>query len=268
MIFLSPALAAYCIFLFTLLGLTAGSFCNAWAWRVAHHESIARGRSHGAECGHTLAARDLLPVVSYGVLRGRCRYCGKRISPRYPAVELLSAVFFVSILLRYDLLQPLTTVRLLLLGCILLVLSLVDLETKELPDRLLLYGALLFLLVPFESGWQGVIQGILGAVSVSVPLFLLVLLFDKLFKRETMGGGDLKLLFVLGLHFGPALMLVLLICACIIGILMGLGFQRGREKGEPSKAFPFGPAIALAAWLVMLAGQPFLQWYLSLFGGI
>ena len=102
MLHLSPAITAYILVITALLGLVMGSFCNAWAWRLAHGESIARGRSHCAVCGHTLAARDLVPLLSWLTLRGKCRYCGEPISPRYPAVELVSGLHYVSILLRYD----------------------------------------------------------------------------------------------------------------------------------------------------------------------
>lgn len=265
MLNVSPAVTAYLVFLFAVLGLVAGSFCNAWAWRIAHGESIARGRSHCARCGHVLGGRDLVPLFSFLLLKGRCRYCGAPISPRYPAVELLSAAFFVSVLLRYDLLAPLVTLRWLLLGCLLLVIALADAETQEIPDRLLLGILLLFALVPLESGWAGVKSGLLGAVAVSVPLLLFVLAADRVTGRETMGGGDIKLFFVLGLHFGAPLTLLTLIVACLLGAAFGLAAQRGHKPGRPSRPFPFGPAIAAAAWLVLLWGAPLLHWYLGLF---
>lgn len=263
--FISPFATAYLIALFAVLGLVAGSFCNAWAWRIAHGESIARGRSHCAVCGHGLGARDLVPVLSYLFLKGRCRYCGAPISPRYPAVELLSAAFFLSVLLRYGLFAPLAALRWLLVGCLLLVIALVDAETQRIPDRLLAGIALLFALAPLEGGWAAVKNGLLGGVAVSLPLLLFVLLADRVAGRETMGGGDIKLFFVLGLHFGPPLTLLLLIFACLFGVLFGLVAQRGRKPGEPSRPFPFGPAIAASAWLVALCGAPLLHWYLGLF---
>lgn len=255
---MSPALAAYLLFLAALLGLVMGSFCNAWAWRMVHHESIARGRSHCAHCGHTLSALDLVPLLSWLFLRGRCRYCGAAISRRYPAAEAVSAAFFVSVLLRWGFSWE--TLRFLALGCLLLVLSLVDLDTRELPDGLQLAAALCALLRFPAEGPLGLWKALQGALAVSVPLLLIVLLADRVMGRETMGGGDIKLFAVLGLHFGPALTLLLLILACFAGLLPALTGRRGKE--EP---FPFGPSIALAAWMVLLFGEGVLNWYLSLF---
>ena len=254
MLHLSPAITAYILAVTALLGLVMGSFCNAWAWRLAHGESIARGRSHCAVCGHTLAAKDLIPLVSWLTLRGKCRYCGEPISPRYPAVELVSGLYYASILLRYDVSWD--ALRFLILGSLLLTASLVDLDTMELPDGLLLAAALLALL-RLPGGWK---SALLGAVAISVPLLLLVLLADKLLGRETMGGGDIKLVAVLGLHFGPLQTLFLLILSCVLGLVLGAAMKKAKDS-----PFPFGPALALAGWLTALCGAPLVSWYLSFF---
>lgn len=254
MLHLSPAITAYILVITALLGLVMGSFCNAWAWRLAHGESIARGRSHCAVCGHTLAARDLVPLLSWLTLRGKCRYCGEPISPRYPAVELVSGLYYVSILLRYDVSWD--ALRFLILGSLLLTASLVDLDTMELPNGLLLAAALLALL-RLPGGWK---SALLGAVAISVPLLLLVLLADKLLGRETMGGGDIKLVAVLGLHFGPLQTLFLLILSCVLGLVLGAAMKKAKDA-----PFPFGPALALAGWLTALCGAPLVSWYLSFF---
>jgi Type II secretory pathway, prepilin signal peptidase PulO and related peptidases len=102
MLHLSAALTAYILALTALLGLVAGSFLNCLAWRLSHGESVLKGRSHCARCGHTLGAGDLIPVVSYLMLKGRCRWCGEKISPRYPLTELSSMLIFLGIVLRYD----------------------------------------------------------------------------------------------------------------------------------------------------------------------
>lgn len=242
-----------------LLGLGLGSFCNAWAWRLVHGESITRGRSHCVQCGHTLSVQDLAPLASYVCLKGRCRYCGAAIPWRYPAAEAVSALFFVSVFLGYG--AGLTAVRLAALGCLLLVLSLVDWEIREIPDGLLLAAALLALLRLPVEGRPGLFSALLGGVAVSVPLLGFVLAADRVMGRETMGGGDLKLFAVLGLHFGPAQTLLLLILSCLLGLLLG-GWMRRRNRGEQ---IPFGPAVSLAGWLVMLFGAQALGWYLSLF---
>lgn len=250
----APLLAAYILFIAALLGLVLGSFCNAWAWRLVHGESIVRGRSHCALCGHPLAPRDLVPLLSWLLLRGRCRYCGAPISPRYPAAELVSALYYLTIVLRFGLTAD--ALRFLILGSLLLTACLVDLDVMELPDSLLLEAALAALL-RLPEGWK---SALLGALAVSVPLLLLVLLADRVMGRETMGGGDIKLVAVLGLHFGPLQTLFLLILACLLGLCLGAAMKKARDA-----PFPFGPALALAGWLTALFGGPAARWYLSLF---
>ena len=261
MLTLSSALAAYFLFVAGLLGLVLGSFCNAWAWRLCHGQSIAKGRSHCPHCGHTLGGGDLIPLVSYLCLRGRCRYCKAPISPRYPLAEALCAAYFITVLWRLDVSLPL--LRLLPLGCLLLVAGLTDWETCEIPNRITAAGALLFVLRYWEQGWAGIANGLWGGLLLGLPLLLFVLAADKLVGRETMGGGDIKLFAMLGLHFGPALGLLLLIGACVFGLLLALVAKRiGKSQGG---AIPLGPAIGLSTWFVVIWGPAFVAWYLSLF---
>ena len=252
-----PAFAVYIGALALLLGLVLGSFGNAWAWRIAHGEKISRGRSHCPACGHTLAARDLVPLFSWLFLKGKCRYCGKPIPKRYPLTEAICGLFFLSCLLRWGL--SLDALRFALTGFFLFVASLVDWETMELPDGLLIAAAVpaLLRLVDDLSAWKNML---LGFLVIPIVLLLLVLLMDKLLGRETMGGGDIKLLAVLGLHFGTVYLLFLLILACFIGLIFAAAAKRGKLG-----AFPFGPVLSLAAWITMLFGSPIVGWYLSLF---
>lgn len=262
MLYLTPALTVYCYCLTALLGLVMGSFLNCLAWRLANGESVSRGRSHCARCGHPLAPRDLVPLVSWLSLRGRCRYCGEPISPRYPAVELTAALVYVSLLARYGL--SWTALGYGALASVLLALSLVDLDTQLLPDSLVLAAGLCsLLLLPDAAGpwYLALARSVGSALAVSLPLLALVLAADKLLGRETMGGGDLKLLFAIGLSFPWQQNLLLLILACLLGLVLGFVLVRAR----PGVPFPFAPALAGAAWLTMLFGRPVLAWYLSLF---
>ena len=253
---LPPPLAAYSVFLALVFGLVFGSFGNAWAWRIVHHERISRGRSHCPVCGHTLGVRDLVPLASWLLLGGKCRYCGAPIPRRYPLSELLCAAVFLSALLRWGLTWSL--LRFLLLGFLLMVASLVDCDSMELPDGLLLAGAAASLLRLLEDpgAWKSMVA---GALLVPAALLLLVLVMDRLLGRESMGGGDIKLLAVLGLHLGPPALGLALLAACLLGLLFAL--LRRQERSQP---FPFGPMLALGGWLTMLFGSGLLQWYLAL----
>lgn len=265
-----PALAAYLLTLAALLGLVLGSFCNNWACRLCRGESVSRGRSRCPACGHTLAARDLVPLLSWLSLGGRCRYCKAPISGRYPAAELISALAWALLLFRFDLFtQWAELLRWAVLLPLLFTLALQDWESWELSDGLMLAGALWFcLLLPVSGGARGLWIGLLGGLSVAGPLLLLSLAADKLLGVETMGGGDIKLFAVLGLHLGPGRTLLTLILACVLGILLALPPRRGSAVPAETGRFhavPFGPAICLAAYLAGLWGGDLIAWYTGLF---
>ena len=283
---------AYCVFVVALLGLCMGSFLNCLAWRVAHGESVTKGRSHCVSCGHELAARDLVPVLSWLLLRGKCRYCGTRVSARYPLVEALCSCVFVSLFIRYGL--TLTTVELMAFSCTLLVLSLTDLDTYVIPNSTIVAAIVIRLAYIGVGGLLGMhdamsllVESLVGAFVVAIPVLLLSLIMDHVLGRPSLGGGDVKLLFVAGLYFGWQQSLFLIILACVLGIVLAAVGKRATNAGEDpetgeiaqtevdadasevvedaqSRLIPFGPAIALSCWVTMLVGPQVVSWYLSL----
>ena len=263
MLFLSPMVTAYILFVTAVLGLVMGSFLNCLAWRVANGESILKGRSHCAHCNHALGAADLVPVFSYLFLGGRCRYCGKKIAPRYMYVELLTAVCYIGIVLSCDV--SFQALRFLLLASILITISLIDYDTGIIPDSLVIAGIVVFLALcplPYPSlTLQAMVKGLVGGFSVSLPLLIIVLIADKLFKRETMGGGDIKLLFMIGLYFTWQLNILILILSCFAGI----GFALATNRAKGGATIPFGPAIACSTYAAMLFGAQILRFYLGFF---
>lgn len=260
MLHITPLITAYLILLAALLGLVMGSFLTCLAMRSVSGASVLRGRSHCDSCGHVLGVPDLVPVFSWLFSRGRCRYCGVKLPAKYPALELLCGVIYVSLLLRFDVTWDLALYAALM--TLLFPASLVDLDIQELPDGFLLAAAVAFFpLAWLAGGLPLIVRGLIGAVALFVPMLLIVLLFDKLMGRETMGGGDLKLIAVLGLYFGWQQGVLLIILACLLGLLMAL--LTGSAKART--AFPFGPALSAAAWLTALIGSPVLSWYTSLF---
>lgn len=265
MLNLSPILATYILTITLLLGLSLGSFSNCLAWRIAHGESIVHGRSHCAVCNHPLSALELIPLFSWLFQKGRCRHCGEMISVRYPLTELVCGLCFVGLVLRYDV--SVVTLEYMVLTVILLTIALVDLETGLIPDRLLAAGIVNFVLFcVFDSrGFLPALGiGFLRGLVVSLPLLLLVLAADKVLGRESMGGGDLKFFYVLGLYFNWKCSLFLLLLSCILGIAFFAIFQKVRISGD-EKAIPFGPAIAAAAYVSLLAAEPVVHWYMGLF---
>lgn len=274
-----------------LLGLFMGSFLNCLAWRITHGESVLRGRSHCASCGHVLEVRDLVPVVSWLLLGGRCRFCGERVSARYPIAELACGVAYGGIVVRFGL--TLECAEMLAFASILLVLSLTDIDQCIIPNGCIIAAVVVRLAYIALAGWLGLLPegqsatdlmlfSAASAVGVGVVLVLLAVVMDRVLGRESIGGGDVKLLAVAALYFGWQQTILLLIVACVLGIAFGLAFAAGAagvDGGEATDsadagdeagatglpAFPWGPSIALACWLCMLFGQQVMSWYLGLF---
>ena len=334
----TPSQAAILIGVAALLGAVFGSFVNCLAWRLVHGESVLAGRSHCTSCGHSLGVLDLIPVVSWLALRGRCRHCGERVSPRYVIVELLMAALFVALLVVYGVGAPWLAYA--ALACILMGASLVDLDTYTIPNVFVIAAAVVWLLMMAASlagaigfplvpaamrepaalvaadsllagaapeavslvfgvgslfaplvgaGWlAGLLDGLAGGLLVGGGILLFSLVFDAVTGKTSLGGGDVKLLFAVGLFLGAALSLLNLLVACVLGLV----FAAFRLRGAPSapcgkavkdaagegggaspestpppvdKAIPFGPAIAAATMLTLLGGPLVLTWYVGLF---
>lgn len=253
----------YAAFWLAVLGAVLGSFFDCAAWRHAHGGSVWRGRSHCGACGHVLGARDLIPVFSYLAGRGRCRYCKAKIPADALWAELAGMVSFALLTIKTGLVPELA--MWLIFAALLLLLSLIDLQERLLPDRILIAAAVNRLVFFFASG--GAVSGILpmlaGALSVSLPMLLLALFMDRILGRDSMGGGDIKLLFVLGMYLDWMRMLLLLFAACILGI--GAALAAGKKSAAAREAgIPFGPCLAAAALFVYVWGEPLIRWYMGL----
>lgn len=258
--YFSLALTAYISVLAFLLGACLGSFLDCAAGRTARGENPFKGRSRCGSCGKTLEVVDLIPVFSWLFLRGKCRRCGAKIGARCLVVEILCGAVFLSALWRFGI--DWKAAEFLILACVLVYLALVDLETMELPGAPMLLAAASFLvfLFAYDDPVRRLWRGALGAVCIGGGVLAVSLIADKLLGRDTMGGGDIKLLALLGLYLGPDGGLLLLILACVVGLVLALVTRVGRGR-----EFPFGPAIALAAWPALLFGGAALSWYWGLF---
>lgn len=266
MLFLSPGITAYCLVLAFVLGAVFASFLGCMGWRICNGESVLSGRSHCDSCGHVLSAHDLIPIISYVVGKGRCRYCKTLISPMNLYGEILLAVVFVLTTLRFDITWKL--LLMLVFVCVLYLVSVTDIYEQIIPDGALLFAIVVrvlyeILIEGFQ--WQSLLSLLVDGLAISLPLLILVLVMEKILKKEAMGGGDIKLLFVTGLYLGWAENLLAIFFACIIGIVIGMVQMKKQEDEESSVYFPFGPAIAVGAVISMLVGEPIIQSYLSLF---
>ena len=251
-------LIIYVSFILFILGTILGSFINCVAGRIVEGKDWIRGKSICENCKHELGPLDLIPVLSYIFLKGKCRYCGTKLSPRYMFTELLLGVCFVLCFLSRKTIDY-TLVRNLILTVILLGISLVDLDSYIIPDGFIVAGILNWLVSIFFAADKKtyVLSGFFGAFVISGSVLVLSLIMDRILGKESLGGGDIKLLFMVCLYTGPYKGLFLLFLSCVIGLFFVLLLKK--EK------IPFGPSISMAAFVVMLCGDFILKWYLSLF---
>ena len=269
MLYLTPFLTAYILILAFIFGAVFASFLGCMGWRMSNGESVIKGRSHCDSCGHILNGRDLIPIISFLARKGKCAYCKAPIPKSSLIGEILLAVLFVAATLRWELTPKLALM--LIFFCILYLLSLVDIYIQEIPDSCLLVAIMVrilyyFIFEPFE--WSSLLYLIGSGCSVAVPLLFLTLLMEKLWKKEAMGGGDIKLIFVTGLYLGWEKNLLMMLVACIVGIVVGLAQAKEEtvsEETEEGNYFPFGPSIAIATVLCAFLGDAIIGWYISLF---
>ena len=253
-------LVFFCVVSF-VFGAVMGSFLNCAAYRIAHNESFIKGRSKCPSCGHELSGLDLVPLFSWLFLRGKCRYCKSRISARYFFAELFFALLTVGCLLRFDL--TLLCLRNYVFLCCLFCLSLVDLESYIIPNGCIIISVAVWAAyLPFSGmSWKNIGLSVLAGVVFGGGLLLISLVMDKILKKESLGGGDVKLYFAIGLYLGLIGTMFSLILACILGLLFVLARKVTKKSGEQ---IPFGPSIAASAAIMLFCGDFFVNAYLKL----
>lgn len=254
-------ITAYLCLWLAAFGAVLGSFldCAVSRWAAGEPHPFG-GRSRCAACGHTLGARDLVPVFSWLFLRGRCRFCGGRIPAECLLAELAGAGAFLCLGVRFGLSPALG--QWLVWAGLLLALSLTDAAKRIIPDGLLLALAanrLVWLFLLGEPLGEAAL-GMLAACAVPGGLLALVLAAERLLGREVMGGGDIKLLFALALYLSWAELLLALLAGCLLGLAWAA--LAGRRQGA---AVPFGPFLAAGAVMTVCFGGPVIGWYLGLF---
>ena len=261
-----------CLF---ILGSVMGSFLNCAGIRLMNGEPIAKARSHCMSSGHVLGAGELVPVFSWIFHKGRCRYCGEKISPRYLVTELVMGAAFVGTFLRFGI--SIETGTDLILICILLCASVCDMEDRAIPDRffimtvdLWILRLALSLLFDRSVSVQGLISSGIGAVVIPLALFGISLILEKILGRETLGMGDIKMFFALGFHLGAAKSFLNVILTCVIG-LVAIAIQKAvkrpaatEEEEENPGALPLMPSIALSSFAVLMTGDLIINSYMSL----
>jgi len=250
-----------------ILGLCFGSFANVAAYRVPRNESVLSPPSRCPKCGRRLAITDMIPVVSWLLLRGRCRYCGMRITLRYPVTEAMCALLFFGMACFTE--ANLSIIPLCVLTFVLLCISRIDIETQEIPDPLLIVGAaagLLWIAADaifvrydlFAPHWA---DALLGVVAGAAPLFLIDRITIILLGKEGFGFGDVKLMLMVGLFLGWKLALIALLFAVVMGGAFGAAMMAAK-KLERGSYMPFGPFLAIGSLMSLWSGPTFLRLFM------
>lgn len=254
-------LLIYSIIVAFIFGTCMGSFLNCVAWRSVRGESFLKGHSHCTSCGHELGLKDLIPVISWLSTGGKCRYCGAKVSARYPITEIAFGLITVICLLRFDL--TVLCLRNYIFLAVLFVLTLTDIDDMIIPDGCHIAAVIAWIAAePFLfEGWSGVISHVAAGLVFGGGLLAISLVLDRIMGRDTLGGGDIKLIAVTGLYLGLIGNLFALMLACIMGLIFN---AITKKSSEEDKAFPFGPWIAGAAAVMLLFGSPLINWYQNL----
>lgn len=257
--------AGFVVFAF---GACIGSFLNVCIYRIPRELSVVRPRSACPACGAMIAWYDNIPLVSWALLRARCRHCSVRISARYALVELLTGLLFLFVWLRFGF-SLLTPVYMLVLSGLILG-TFVDLEHMIIPDRVTLggiaAGLLLSPLVPAlhgtEDRWAAALAAGRGAFAGAGILYAVALAGRWVFKKDAMGLGDVKLLGAIGAFLGVRSVFFTLVASSFAGSIAGIGFILSGNKAWGSR-IPFGPYIALAATAWILGADVYWNAYID-----
>lgn len=245
--------------LIVIFGLVIGSFLNVCIYRIPKEESISFPPSHCTNCEHKLSPIDLVPLVSYIFLRGKCRYCKTKISIRYPLIESLNAMLYLIVYLKFGL--TLITLKYCILVSILIIIGIIDYRTQFVYTSTTIFGgivATIFIIVQGVMYKSGILDLILGGAIGFVIIGLIV------FLTRGMGEGDIEIATVCGLFLGVKGILLGLFLAIILGGIIGIIILALKLKNAKEK-IAFGPCIAIGSLISMIWGVEILKFYWNLF---
>ena len=244
-----------------LFGACVGSFLNVCIYRLPRRESLLWPGSRCTSCGRSLSWYENVPILGWMALGGRCRTCRAPVSWMYPAVEIITALTFVSGYLLYGL-TPLAAVRV-LFACALIVLFVTDLQHKILPNVITLPGIVVgfafSLFLP--PGWR---DSLIGIVAGGGVLFAIAETYYRVRGEEGLGMGDVKLLGMIGAFLGWKLVLLTLVLASFTGSVFGVALITS-GRGSMKYALPFGTFLAVGALVAAIWGTPIVDWYFGFY---
>lgn len=246
-------------FVSIVLGAIVGSFLNVCIHRLPKEESIVSPGSHCPKCQKPIKIYDNIPLVSYLFLKGKCRYCRERISIQYPIVETLTALSSFFLFLTFGV--SWTYLYYFLFVAALIAITVIDLHHQIIPDVISLPGIVVGLLGSLIVPNITLSNALIGALAGGGSLLLVAMVYQWLFKREGMGGGDVKLLAMIGAFLGWKAVILTILLSSFIGSIIGIMVML--LKGKDFKyAIPFGPFLSVGAIISLLWGESLIRWYL------
>jgi leader peptidase (prepilin peptidase)/N-methyltransferase len=248
-----------------LFGLAVGSFLNVCIYRIPLKKSILTPPSCCTSCGSRIKFYDNIPVLSYIILRGRCRNCGAHFSFLYPTIELVTALISMALYTRFNYINNSLPQYFIFFSFIsaLICISFIDLEHQVIPDIISIPGIITgFILSLFFNHvtWMSSLAGIITGGGI---LLLVALVFEAVMKKEGMGGGDVKLLAMIGAWLGWKAVPFVILASSLTGSVLGIVALLLAGKGLRTK-IPFGPFLAFGAILYIFFGKELIEWYFSM----
>jgi leader peptidase (prepilin peptidase)/N-methyltransferase len=252
----------YPLFVF-VFGMVVGSFLNVCICRMPKNESIISPPSHCPYCSYQIRWYDNIPLLSYLLLRGKCRGCSAHISLQYPLVELLNGILTLFLFLRFG--PTLEFAALFLFCSALVVITFIDIEHQIIPDEISLPGIVVGFVLSFFLKGNTWLNSLLGILLGGGSLLLVAYSYQRLTGKDGMGGGDIKLLAMMGAFLGWKAMPFIIFASSLFGSIIGVSIMLLQKK-DSKLAIPFGPYLAFGALLYIFYGEPLIRWYLGLSG--
>lgn len=247
-----------------IIGLIIGSFLNVCIYRIPNEESINFPPSHCQHCKHRLDVLDLIPILSYLCLKGKCRYCEGKISSQYALIELINGLAYVYCFYHFGF--SIEAVLACIFVSVVLVLTLIDWRYMILPTGVVIFGSIVAILGKSALSYlhqdatiiiKSVLGGIIGYGVVALVFYLCIWIL----KKEGMGYGDVRYLGMIGLFTSPSLVFLTLLIGSVVGSVYGMMIYL---KQKESLEFPFGPFLSIGALISLFYGENLIRWYFGL----